>query len=53
MLTYSSIVGSFAAAIVSGAAYLAGAPILAIACFATATFLGSATLALVSFRVSA
>jgi len=53
MLTYSSIVGAHVASIVSAAAYVAGAPLAAIACFATATFLGSATFALVSFRVRA
>ena len=53
MLTYSSIVGAHVASIVSAAAYVAGAPLAAIACFAVGTFLGSATLALVSQRVRA
>jgi len=53
MLTYSSIVGAHAAAIVTIAAILAGAPLLSAACFALAAFIGSAMLALVSFRTLA
>jgi hypothetical protein len=53
MLTYSSIVGSLSAATVALAAILAGAPMLSAACFALAAFIGSAVLALVSFRTLA